>query len=304
MSVIWGIPYFLIKVAVGELTPITLVFLRCVVAAAILLPFGAYRGNLAAVRPHWRVLLAYTAVEVAIPWVVLSWAETHVSSSLTGLLVGSVPLFGVILARLAGSEEQFTGRRLVGLLVGFLGVASVVGLNVTGHDAAGIAGLALVAVGYALGPMIISRRLQGVPAEGVVAFSLAVPALVYAPLGIAQFPSGGLSGKVILAVGTLGAVCTVAAFLMFFALIAEVGPVRATFITYVNPAVALAVGAIILRERITAGEIGGFVLIVAGLALATRRRDSGSDASDMPAVVPDPAVAELHAPEGSHQAAG
>jgi drug/metabolite transporter (DMT)-like permease len=271
MGVIWGIPYFLIKVAVGEVTPITLVFLRCTLAAVLLIPFAVWRGSLASLRPRWRMLLAYTAVEVAIPWVVLSWAETRVSSSLTGLLVGSVPLFGVILARMTGSHEQFRGRRLAGLLIGFLGVASVVGFNVTGHDVAGVAALTVVALGYALGPLIISRRLQGLPGEGVVAFSLAVPALIYAPLGIAQFPAGGLSAKVVLAIVTLAAVCTVAAFLLFFALIAEAGPVRATFITYVNPAVALAVGALILGERITVSEIVGFVLIITGLVLATRR---------------------------------
>lgn len=276
MSLIWGIPYLLIKVAVGEVTPITLVFFRCCVGAAILVPFAAWRGSPAGLRPYWRPLLAYTAVEVAVPWVVLSWAETRVSSSLTGLLIGAVPLWGVLLSRMVGSQEQFTGRRLVGLLVGFLGVAAVVGFNASGHGVAGIASLIVVAIGYAAGPMIVSRRLHSLPGEGVVAFSLVVPAILYAPLGIAQLPASGLSSKVILAIVALGVICTAAGFLVFFALIAEAGPVRATFITYVNPAVALAVGALILGEPITVSELCGFALIVAGLYLATRRGEKGT----------------------------
>ncbi|HZT97966.1 MAG TPA: DMT family transporter, partial [Chloroflexota bacterium] len=177
---------------------------------------------------------------------------------------------GVLLARIAGGQEQFTGRRLAGLLIGFLGVGAVVGFNVSSHDIAGIASLVVVAVGYAAGPMIISRRLQSLPGEGVVAFSLVIPALVYAPIGIAQLPAAGISSKAALAILALGVVCTATAFLLFFALIAEAGPVRATFITYVNPAVALAVGALFLSEPITAGELAGFVLILAGLLLASR----------------------------------
>ncbi len=122
MGIMWGIPYLLIKVAVGEVTPVTLVFLRCCVGAAILTPIAAWRGSLAPLRPYWRMVLAYTVAEVAIPWVLLSWAETRVSSSLTGLLIGAVPLCGVVLAKLAGSDDQFTGRRLAGLLIGLAGV--------------------------------------------------------------------------------------------------------------------------------------------------------------------------------------
>lgn len=280
MSLLWGIPYLLIKIAVGEVTPITLVFLRCTVGAVILVPFAAWRGSLSPLRPYWRMLLAYTVVEVAVPWVVLSWVETRVSSSLTGLLIGAVPLCGVLLARVAGSHEQFTGRRLAGLLIGFMGVAAVVGFNVSARDMGGIAALLVVAVGYAAGPMIISRRLQNLPGEGVVAFSLVVPAIIYAPLGIAQLPGGGLSAKVILAIVLLGVVCTATAFLVFFALIAEAGPVRATFITYVNPAVALTVGALILNEPITISELAGFVLIIAGLFLATRRVEAVAASRD------------------------
>jgi drug/metabolite transporter (DMT)-like permease len=289
MSVIWGIPYLLIKVAVGDVTPITLVFLRCVIGAAILVPIAAWRGSLAPLRPYWRVLLAYTVVEVAIPWVVLSWVETRVSSSLTGLLIGGVPLCGVLLSRFVSSQEQFTGRRLLGLVIGFLGVAAVVGFNVSAHDVAGVAALIVVAVGYAAGPMIVARRLQTLPGEGVVAFSLVIPAILYAPIGIAQLPSTGISSNAILSIITLGVLCTAVAFLLFFALIADAGPVRATFITYVNPAVALVVGALVLGEPITTSEVGGFVLIVVGLYLATRRPETqamgqasgGSDLDDL-----------------------
>jgi drug/metabolite transporter (DMT)-like permease len=271
MCVIWGIPYLLIKVAVGELNPITLVFFRTAIGAVLLIPIAAARGSLRPLLPHWGWILVYTVVEVALPWVLLSDAERRLTSSLTGLLVAAVPFVGVILGLLTGAEERFGPRRLLGLAVGFVGVAALVGLNVSFRDFGAVGEVGLVALGYALGPLIISRRLSQLPGLGVIAVSLALPALAYAPLGLSQMPSHIPSAGVLVSVGLLGVVCTALAFLLFFALIAEVGPVRATIITYVNPAVALALGVALLGEPFTVGDGVGFVLILLGLFLATRR---------------------------------
>jgi drug/metabolite transporter (DMT)-like permease len=284
MAIIWGIPYLFIKIAVGEITPPTLVFVRTGVGALLLIPLAAARGDLAPLLPYWRAVLAYTVVEVGLPWVLLSDAERHLPSSLTGLLVAAVPLIGVLLARLTGSQERFGGRRLIGLLIGLAGVAALVGLDVSGSSLGAVGEMGLVAVGYALGPMIIARRLSGVPALGVVAVSLALTAVAYAPFGLAQMPATTPSTRVLLAVGVLGVVCTAVAFLLFFALISEVGPVRATVITYFNPAVALLLGIVVLNEPFTLGAAMGFVLILLGSFLATRGAPRaagvGSDAAD------------------------
>ena len=281
MGLIWGIPYLLIKVAVTDLNPVTLVFFRTTLGALLLLPLAAARGGLAPLLPRWKFVLAYTLAEVALPWVLLADAERHLTSSLTGLLVAAVPFVGVILSWLTGAADRFDARRLIGLIVGFIGVAALVGLDVSGSDLTAVGEVGLVAIGYAVGPFIIARRLSDLPGMGVVAVSLTLPAIAYAPFALYHLPRAMPSVEVLLAVAVLGVVCTAIAFLVFFALIAEVGSVRATMITYVNPAVALVLGVILLRERFTLGAALGFGLILAGLFLATRKpRATQSAAAD------------------------
>ncbi len=271
MCVIWGIPYLMIRVAVRELAPVTLVFLRTVLAALLLTPVAAVRGELRPLLASWRPLLAYTAVEVAIPWVLLARAETKLTSSLTGLLIAAVPLVGAVVVTVSGERERLGGRRWVGLLVGIVGVAAIVGLNVGQVDALALVEIALVAVGYAVGPIILVRALRDEPPLGVVAASLALTAIVYAPFAAANWPSKVPSAHVVESVVGLAVVCTALAFLLFFALIAEVGPVRATVITYINPAVAAVLGVALLDEQLTAGMLIGFALVLAGCILATGR---------------------------------
>jgi len=267
LSVIWGIPYLLIKVAVRELTPASLVFLRTALGALLLLPAVMKNGNLRALLPRWRPILLFTLVEVALPWWLLSDAERRISSSLSGLLVASVPLLGALLSRLTGAHEPLGTRRLAGLGVGFAGVVALLGLDLRG-DVAAIVEMTLVVLGYALGPLIVSRRLADLASLDVVAVSIGLCALAYAPVGIAQLPRAMPSPAVIGSVAMLGVACTAVAFLLFFRLIAEVGPVRATVITYVNPAIALLAGVTLLGETFTPGTAVGFVLIIAGSWLA------------------------------------
>jgi drug/metabolite transporter (DMT)-like permease len=269
LGVIWGIPYLLIKVAVRELSPASLVFLRTAIGAALLLPVVARRGNVRALVARWRPIALFTVVELAIPWLLLSDAERRVTSSLAGLFMASVPLVGAVLARVTGLHEPLGTRRVVGLLVGLAGVVALLGLDVGSGDLLAIAELAVVALGYAIGPMIVSRRLADLPALDVVATSLALCAVGYIPFGVAGLPAALPAWEVVAAVVVLGVACTASAFLLFFGLIAEVGPVRATVITYVNPAVAVAAGVALLGEPFTTGTAVGFVLILAGSWLAT-----------------------------------
>ncbi|HEV3124489.1 MAG TPA: DMT family transporter [Candidatus Dormibacteraeota bacterium] len=271
MCVIWGIPYLLIKVAVTAVTPATLVFLRTSVGGLLLLPLAIQRRSLGPLLPRWRSLLVYTVVEVAVPWLLLSDAERRLSSSLSGLLVAAVPLVGALIALLVGGGERLDARRLGGLLVGLAGVAALLGFDIGVGDIGAVAEVGLVTVGYATGPLIISRRLSDLPADGVITASLLVSAAAYAPLFATQLPAVMPSTREIVAIGVLAVVCTALAFLLFFSLITEVGPLRATVITYVNPAVAVTLGVVLLGEPFTAGTGIGFVLILAGSFLATRR---------------------------------
>lgn len=270
MSVIWGIPYLFIRVAVAEITPATLVLARTAIAAAILLPYAIARVDLRPVLARWRWVVAFAAVEIAIPWIALGSAEQKVTSSLAGLLIAGVPLVGTALALVTGGTDRVSRTGVIGLLIGLVGVAAIVWGQFSATDPIAFLEIAIVVVGYAVGPAILARRLGGIPAVGVMAISLTLCAVAYVPIAAVQLPSVVPSSNVVASVLILAVVCTAAAFLVFAALIDEIGPVRATVITYVNPAVAAILGVLVLNEAFTVGMGLGFALVVLGLTLATR----------------------------------
>jgi drug/metabolite transporter (DMT)-like permease len=270
MCVIWGIPYLLIKVSLKGLGPVDLVFVRFVLGAVLLVPIALTRVAVRPIVRRWGWIVAYTIIEMGLPWVLLSDAELHISSSLSGLLVSTVPLIGVVIGVLTRSGEHHGWRRILGLAIGLVGVAVLVGFNISSSTFGAIAEVIVVAICYATGPYIINRKLSDLPALGVIAASLLLAAIAYAPAAILQLPHAWPTGEVVAAVLTLGILCTALAFLLFFALIGEIGPVRATVITYVNPAVAVTLGVLLLHESLTAGIAAGFVLILCGSVLAAR----------------------------------
>ena len=278
MCVIWGIPYLLIRVAVGEISPSVLVFVRTGLAALILLPIAFTRGGLGVIGRRWPALLAFAAVEVAAPWFFLSSAEQHITSALAGLLISAVPLVSLVIALGLGNRQQMGLTNLSGLLLGLLGVALIVGFNLGASNVTALVEMAVVVVGYSLGPAILARYLTGIPAVTVNGVALTLCCIAYAPVAALQWPHGFPSLAVVGAVAVLAVVCTALAFLLFFALIAEIGPVRATVITYVNPAVAGILGVGVLHENLTLGLGLGFVLVLAGSTLATRR-PAGAEAA-------------------------
>jgi drug/metabolite transporter (DMT)-like permease len=271
MSVIWGIPYLFIRVAVAEVSPAFLVLTRTLLATAILLPIALARVDIRPILARWRWLVAFAAVEIAIPWIALGSAEQHLSSSLTGLLIAGVPLVGTAFALATGGADRLGSTGLVGLLIGLVGVAAIVGFDVGTYDPIALVQIAIVVVGYAVGPAILARRLGGLQAVGVMALSLALTAVVYIPIAATQWPSAMPSMNVWVSIVVLAVLCTAVAFLLFAALIDEIGPVRSTLITYINPAVAAVLGVLVLNETLTAPMIVGFVLVLVGSALATRR---------------------------------
>jgi drug/metabolite transporter (DMT)-like permease len=271
MSVIWGIPYLFIRVTVAEVSPSFLVLARTTLATAILLPIALNRVDIRPILARWRWLVAFAAVEIAIPWIALGSAEQHLSSSLTGLLIAGVPLVGTLIALGTGSTDRTTTIGWIGLFFGLLGVAAIVGGDFGASDPIAFIEVAIVVVGYAAGPAILSRRLGGLPSLGVMALSLGLCMLVYIPIAAVQWPSTVPSAGVIASIVILAVVCTAAAFMLFAALIDEIGPVRATVITYVNPAVAAVLGVLVLDETLTPSMLVGFALVTLGSALATRR---------------------------------
>lgn len=281
LGVIWGIPYLLIKVAVAEIEPAVLVFARCFLAALVVLPVALARRAVVPVLRRWRPVLAYTAAEIVVPWIFLARAERELPSSLAGLLLATVPVVGVGIALLTGRSERLGRTGAAGIALGLLGVALLVGFDVgAASDGAllATAEIGVVVVGYAIGPVIMTRYLADLPVWGVVAVSLSVAALVYLPFTVVAWPGAMPSAPATWSVVVLAVLCTAVAFGLLFALVAEVGPVRATVITYLNPAVAVVAGVLVLDEPLTAATVAGFVLIVAGSVLATRRPHSTAEA--------------------------
>lgn len=269
LGVLWGLPYLLIKVAVREISPPLLVLIRTGGAALVMVPLAAATDALRPALRRWRTIIVYTVCELAVPWVLLSDAERRLPSSLTGLLVAAVPLVAAVLAFVSGSD-RVDPRRLAGLVLGVGGVAALVGFDVGTSQLLSVGSVGVVVVGYALGPWIVAHRLEGVPPMGVMALSFSLCAVIYAPVAAFTLPSRPLTAPVIESAAALTVVCTVAAFLVFFMLIAEIGAMRATLITYVNPAVAVVLGVTVLGESFGVATGVGFVLILAGCYLATR----------------------------------
>jgi drug/metabolite transporter (DMT)-like permease len=291
MSVIWGVPYLFIRVAVAEVSPAVLVFCRTTVGAAILLPIALVRVDFRALLVRWRWIVAFAVVEIGVPWVMLGSAEQRVSSSLAALLIAGVPLVSTAIALATGGADRATRTGLLGLIIGLVGVVAIVGADFHADDAIALVQIGVVVVGYALGPAILARRLGGLPAVGVMSLSLGMVALVYLPIAVVQWPTATPSTNVLISIAILGIVCTAAAFLLFAALIGEVGPVRSTVITYVNPAVATFLGVIVLGETFTLVMALGFGLVIAGSVLATRR--ARSDPAETDALDPETVAAEV-----------
>ncbi|MET0458189.1 MAG: EamA family transporter [Ilumatobacteraceae bacterium] len=272
MGIIWGVPYLFIKVAVEHLEPAVVVFGRTAIAAVPLLFLAVRAGAIRPALAAWRPLLAFAVLEMALPWILLTDAEQHLPSGLTGLLIACVPIVGTVVAFLLGDRSVLRATRLAGIAVGLAGVTLLVAADLGGEAPWwSIAEVLLVCVGYASAPFIASRRLAHVPDLGVVAVSLTGVAVVYAPLAWITRPTETPPAEAWASVLALAFLCTAIAFVVFFKLIAAVGPARSTLITFVNPAVAVVVGAVVLDEEITATTLAGFALVLAGCWLATRQ---------------------------------
>ena len=275
LSLIWGIPYLFIKIAIDDGAPPLLVaWGRTVIGAAILLPIAWRHGLFSQLQGRWLPLTAFAAVEIAIPWWLLSVGEQYVSSSLTAILIAALPLMIALLALRFDHSERVGGLRLVGLIVGLAGVIVLLGVDVAGEasELFGAACVLLVTLCYAIGPLLVRRYFRDSSAIGPVAAALGVGTLVLTPGAIAVAPSATLTAEALGSIFVLGAICSALGLFLFFRLIAEVGAGRASVVTYINPVVAVALGVGLLGESLGAGAVAGLLLILAGSWLSTDGR--------------------------------
>ena len=272
LGVIWGLPYFFIKVAVQELDPLLVAFGRIFLAALILLPIAWRRGALKSLGAHKSAICAFAVVEFAVPFWVIALGERWISSSVTGILIALVPLSIALMQRFFGVSESLGKRRLIGLAVGFVGVAALLGTgSISGALGwAGVGCMLLATLGYAIGPLIIQRHLGGLDSIGPLAASLAVASALLCVPAMRQLPATLPSSAAVASVVVLAVVCTAMAMMLMFYLVHHAGASRASVITYINPVVATLLGVLVLHEHLGVGGFVAFALILAGSWLATR----------------------------------
>jgi drug/metabolite transporter (DMT)-like permease len=273
MSLIWGVPYLFIKIAVDDgVPPLFVAWSRVALGAALLLPIARRAGALRGLKLPW--VAAFALTEICIPFPLISYGELHVSSSLTAILIASLPLLVALLTLLIDPAERIDAMRLGGMLVGLLGVVLLVGIDVAGNgkELLGAGCVLLATCGYACGPMIIRTKLRAADPRGVSACALGFATLILAPFAALDPPRAMPSAGAWASIAVLGVVCSALAFVVFFALIVEAGPTRATVVTYLNPAIAVLLGVTLLGEHLGAASIAGLALILAGSWSATGGR--------------------------------
>jgi drug/metabolite transporter (DMT)-like permease len=273
VGLLWGIPYLFLKVAVGELEPSVIVISRTLIGALLLAPLAIKRSIFWLPIKRWPFLLLYSACELIGPWYLITHAEQKINSGLTGLLIATTPIWAAILASIFGDKTVWHKSRLFGLIVGFIGVIAVVGLeSVTGNsDLISIAMVLIASMGYAYAINMVNRRIPEVPGLALNTWAMIITSIVFLPFAIVQRPTQMPSVEVVLSVIGLGVLCTALAFTMFFKVIAEIGPPRASLVTYLNTAVAVVLGIIILSEPITLGIVLGLPLVLIGSYFASRK---------------------------------
>ncbi|MGO8830403.1 MAG: DMT family transporter [Steroidobacteraceae bacterium] len=272
LGLIWGVPYLLVKLAVPELSPLVIAWGRVALGTAVLLPIACKRGALRPLGRHKVALFAFAVVEFVVPFSMIALGERWVSSSVTGILIATVPLWVVLLARLFGVREHLGSLRLAGLAVGFIGVVALLGLGTISGILgwAGVGCMLLASVGYAMGPLIIQRHLKGLDAFGPLAASLLIATAVLLVPAALTSPGRLPTVRALASVFVLGIACTALAMLLMFYLVNHAGASRASLITYINPAVATLLGVWLLDEHLGAGGITAFALILLGSWLASR----------------------------------
>ena len=273
LGFLWGTPYLFLKVAVEEMSPSSIVFLRVLIGAIVLLPIALKRKTFYIARQYWPLLLLYTVTELIGPWYLITNAEQKITSGLTGLLVATVPIWAAILASIFGDHTVWHKSRLFGLIIGFIGVVAVVGIeSLSGRQDMISIGMVLVAaMGYAYAINMVNRRIPQVPGLALNTWAMIITSFVYLPFAIISWPKETPSIEAIGSVLGLGILCTAVAFILFFKLVAEVGPPRASLITYLNTAVAVVLGVILLGEPLTLGIALGLPLVLIGSYFASRK---------------------------------
>ena len=275
LSAVWGASYMFIKIGLEDGLPApAIVFWRTALAAAVLLPVAIRMNALPALRGRMGPVAVLALVQVAAPFLLITFGERHISSSLTGILVATAPIWTFLLAFAIDRDERASGVGLIGVAIGMAGVVLLLGVDAGGTTAALVGGLMVVlaSLGYALGAYYLKRRLKDVQPVGLVAATMAASALMTAPFAALDLPAAAPGGGSIAAVSALGVIGTGLAFVIFYELIGTIGPAKASLVAYVAPGFAVVYGVLLLDEGFGIATAAGLVLIIAGSWLAADGR--------------------------------
>ncbi len=273
VGLLWGIPYLLLKIAVKEIQPTVIVFARVLIGACVLIPLAIRQGSFSLSLKNWRYVIPYAALEMIGPWILITTAEQKLNSGLAGLLVATVPIWSTLITSLQGDRSAWHKKRLFGLVIGFLGLVLVVGIESLSQkqSTTAIGMILLAAMGYAYAPIRVNQKIPHVDGMAINGFAMLTTAIFYLPFAIVQAPNHLPSTKAISAVVGLGLFSTAFAFIYFFKLMRDIGPARASLVTYVNTAFAVILGVIILGEPLTLGIALGLPLVLIGSYFASRK---------------------------------
>jgi drug/metabolite transporter (DMT)-like permease len=276
-GVFWGLPYFFIVWALESFSTPTIVFARTLLGALILIPYAIRVGGIKPALKAWPYVVLFAVLEMVVPWWLITEAGKHISSGLSGLLVATVPFFAVaILAIFLKDRTALRPVPLAGMIIGFGGVVALVGVDsfLGNIQPLWVGAVVLGSIGYAIAPIMANIKISHVPTSGVIGLSMALVAIVYTPAAMAELPAelaAGPTAHAWIALVVLGLVCSALAFVIFFELLKEIGPAKASLITYLNTAVALLLGTLFLAEPLTPGILLGIPLISLGLYLSAKK---------------------------------
>ncbi len=272
VSIIWGVPYLLIKVAIEDgMSPEFLSWVRCAIGAAVLAPFALSAGAMRGLRARWKLIVGFALIQIVLPWPLIAFGEQWISSSLTAILMASMPMMVALFSLRFDPEERPSRVQLTGLVIGMAGVVALVGIDIGGHpqELLGALFVLLAAVGYAAGPVIIKLRLPEAEPLGIATVSLFAAGVMLAPLAATAVPARPPSLDAATAIVALSVGASAIGIVCFVALVREAGPARAMVTSYVNPVVAVALGVLLLDEHLGPGALAGMLLILVGSWIAT-----------------------------------
>jgi drug/metabolite transporter (DMT)-like permease len=270
---LWGIPYMFMKVAVDTFSPSVIVFGRVIIGAAILIPIALKQGTVREILKGWKYVLPYACAEMIGPWYLISSAEAEISSGLAGLLVATVPIWATVFASINGDKTVWHNTRLFGLVFGFAGLVALVGIeSITGNSSIKAISMVLVAsILYAYAVNMITAKLPGVSGIALNGVAMGIAAVFFAPFAIKQWPSSAIPTNAVWSIIGLGVLCTALAFVLFFIVMTDIGPARASLVTYINTAFAVVLGVLILSEPLTLGIMVGLPMVLVGSYFASRK---------------------------------